>query len=154
MFSIEQIIYIKMYLALNNLQRLICHKTKQTKPNQTETFIPFLTFRFSTRGERETFFTMPTVPSDSTTRGASRIPNWPDPTEAQKSTHFALVQISTNSFFSKITQNLQPIASGHDFIHIPSPISYPGFLLWHLWLSHPPRASMNTCAQCVPLTVH
>ena len=33
MFSIEQIIYIKMDLALNNLQRLICHKTKQTKPN-------------------------------------------------------------------------------------------------------------------------
>ena len=28
---IEQIIYIKMNLALNNLQRLICHKTK---PNQ------------------------------------------------------------------------------------------------------------------------
>ena len=27
----EQIIYIKMDLALNNLQRLICHKTKQTK---------------------------------------------------------------------------------------------------------------------------
>ena len=33
MFEIEQIIYIKMDLALNNLQRLICHKTKQTKPN-------------------------------------------------------------------------------------------------------------------------
>ena len=28
----EQIIYIKMDLALDNLQRLICHKTKQTKP--------------------------------------------------------------------------------------------------------------------------
>ena len=35
-FPIEQIIYIKMNLALNNLQRLICHKTKQTKPNQTK----------------------------------------------------------------------------------------------------------------------
>ena len=31
----EQIIYIKMDLALNNLQKLICHKTKQTKPNLT-----------------------------------------------------------------------------------------------------------------------
>ena len=29
----ELIIYIKMYLALNNLQRLICHKTK---PNQSK----------------------------------------------------------------------------------------------------------------------
>ena len=28
----EQIIYIKMDLALNNLQRLMCHKTKPTKP--------------------------------------------------------------------------------------------------------------------------
>ena len=31
----EQIIYIKIDLALNKLQRLICHKTQQTKPNQT-----------------------------------------------------------------------------------------------------------------------
>ena len=30
--KIEQIIYIKIDLALNNLQRLICHKTHQTKP--------------------------------------------------------------------------------------------------------------------------
>ena len=36
MFEIELIIYIKMDLALNNLQRLICHKTQQTKPNQTK----------------------------------------------------------------------------------------------------------------------
>ncbi len=27
---------MKMDLALNNLQRLICHKTQQTKPNQTK----------------------------------------------------------------------------------------------------------------------
>ena len=33
-FSIEQIIYIKMDLALNNLQGLMCRETKQTKPNQ------------------------------------------------------------------------------------------------------------------------
>ena len=31
MFQIELIIYIKMDLALNNLQRLICHKTQPTK---------------------------------------------------------------------------------------------------------------------------
>ena len=29
----EQIIYIKMDLVLNNLQRLIYHKTQQTKPS-------------------------------------------------------------------------------------------------------------------------
>ena len=28
-----------MYLALNNLQRLICHKTQQTKPNHAAAMI-------------------------------------------------------------------------------------------------------------------
>ena len=28
-----------MDLVLNNLQRLICHKTQQTKPNQTRKYI-------------------------------------------------------------------------------------------------------------------
>ena len=32
----ELVIHIKMYLALNNLQKLICHKTQQTKPKMTE----------------------------------------------------------------------------------------------------------------------
>ena len=33
-FQIELIIYIKIYLALNKLQRLMCHKTQPTKkPN-------------------------------------------------------------------------------------------------------------------------
>ena len=30
LFEIELIIYIKIDLALNNLQRLICHKTQPT----------------------------------------------------------------------------------------------------------------------------
>ena len=37
----EQIIYIKMDLALNNLQRLICHKTQQTNMKMvTALFLP------------------------------------------------------------------------------------------------------------------
>ena len=32
LFGIELIICIKIDLALNNLQRLICHKTQKTKP--------------------------------------------------------------------------------------------------------------------------
>ena len=36
LFEIELIIYIKMDLALNNLQRLICHKTKSNKYFQTK----------------------------------------------------------------------------------------------------------------------
>ena len=43
-------------------------------------------------------------------------------------------------------------ASGHDVIHVIGPISYLGFLLWHLWLSHPPHACVNTCTQWVHLT--
>ena len=49
-------------------------------------------------------------------------------------------------------QHPQPIASGHDVIQTPAPISYLGFLLWHLWLSHPPLTHVNTCTQCVHLT--
>ena len=52
-------------------------------------------------------------------------------------------------FFLKITQNHQSIASGHDIIHIPITFPILVFLLWHLWLSHPPCASVNTCTQCV-----
>ena len=43
----ERIIYIKMDLALNNLQRLICHKTKQTKPNKEHVAIGHLWYFFS-----------------------------------------------------------------------------------------------------------
>ena len=35
MFETELSRCIKMDLALNNLQRLICHKSQRTKPNQT-----------------------------------------------------------------------------------------------------------------------
>ena len=116
-----------------------------------ETFITFLTFRFSTQGERDTIFTMLTVPSNPANAGASRSTKLTGLAQVQKSTRFVQPQISTNSFFQN-TQESQPIASGHDIIHIPSPIFYPGFLWWHLWLSHPPRANVNTCAQCEYLT--
>ena len=139
--------------------------------------LPSLVFSFSTQGERErdTIFTMPTVPSDPTTHGASQRPHFTGLAQVQKSTCFVQRQISTHwpskcvctpqsqldlpsfgsqltssrfksqlCFFSKITQNPQPIASGHDVIDIPRPISYLGFLLWHLWLSDPSRACVNT----------
>ena len=123
-----------------------------------ETFIIFLTFRFSTRGERDTIFTMLTVRPASTlnsltqqTRAHPAANNWTGLAQIWIPTRFVQSQISTNCFFQN-TQESQPIASGHDVIHIPGHISNPGFLLWHLWLSHPPRASVNTCTQCVHLT--
>ena len=32
----------------------------------------------------------------------------------------------------------------------PGHISYLGFLFWHLWMTHPPRARVNTCAHVSP----
>ena len=93
----------------------------------------FLTFSFSIRGERDTIFTMLTVPTSS----FSQLPSW---------TALAQVQISTHFFFSKSpkfpTHRFQAWRHSH-----PTHISYLGFLLWHLWLSHPPRASVNTCTK-------
>ena len=57
-------------------------------------------------------------------------------------------QLTAFFSYSKI---LSP-AYGHDVIHVPSLISYLGILLWHLWLSHPPCARVNTCTECVHLT--
>ena len=117
-----------------------------------ETFITFLTFRSSTRGERDKIFTMLTVRPASAlnsltqqTRAYPVANNWTGLTQIRIPT--LPVQISANCFFQN-TQESQLIASGHDVI------CYPEFLLWHLWLSHPPRASVNTCVQIVPLPVH
>ena len=41
-------------------------------------------------------------------------------------------------------------ASVHDVIHLHSPISYLGFLFWHLWMTHPLRARVNTCINVAP----
>ena len=45
----------------------------------------------------------------------------------EKSTRFIQLQISTHCFFSKISQNSQPITSGHNVIHIPSSFPIQGF---------------------------
>ena len=127
---------------------------RNTDDSRYETFITFLTFRFSTRGEGDTIITMLTVPSNPTTCGASRRPNWTDVAQVQKSTRFVQLQISTHCFFfQKSPKTLSPSLPGMTSFTFPV-ISSLGFLLWHLWLSHPPRVSVNTCAQCVPLPVH
>ena len=66
------------------------------------------------------------------------------------SSRFVQLQIPTNCFF----KNPLPIASGHDVIHIPNPISYPGFFIMTSVIVTSPRASVNTCAQCVLLPMH
>ena len=66
-----------------------------------KTFITFLTFRFSTRGERDTIFIMLTVPSDPTTRRNPVVHNWTGLPQVQKSIHFVQPWISTNCFFQE-----------------------------------------------------
>ena len=140
----EMFICIGIWKTLETLTTFFSSGTK---------LITFLTFRFfDTRRERDTFY-------------YADCSIWPHHARRISYTQldsprfgFQLASSSFKSqltaFFSKITQNPQPIASGHDVIHIPSLISHLGFLLWHLWLSHPPHTSANTCAQWVPLPVH
>ena len=93
-----------------------------------ETFITFLTFRFSTRGERVTIFTMLTVPSDPTTCGASHRPNWAGPAQVQKN------QLASSRFKSQLTasfqkspKNLSPLLPGMTSFTSPVPFSIQGF---------------------------
>ena len=47
----------------------------------------------------------------------------------------------------------QPTLPVRDVTYIPGHILYPGFLLWHLWMTRPLRARVNTCAHvCTWLT--
>ena len=90
-----------------------------------ETFITFFKFRLSTRGERDTIFTMPTVPSKPTTRGASRRPQvaWLHLAEHRKSTRSVQLQISTHCFFFKIPKNPSPLLLG--MTSSTSPVLFP-----------------------------
>ena len=87
-----------------------------------ETFLPFLTFSLSTRGERGTIFTMLTVP----TSPAVNFPIWTGPAQSQ---------ISTDAFL-KNHQKSQPLTSGHDVIHTPVLFPIWGFYYdicdWHV----------------------
>ena len=85
-----------------------------------------------------------------------KAPNWTGLAQSQISTDFwtarPRVKISTNCFFQKSPKISAPPFRAWRHLH-PSPISYLGFLLWHLWLSYPLRASVN-CTQCVHLHLH
>ena len=64
----------------------------------------------------------------------------------------AQVRISTNCFFQKSPEFPAHCFRAWHHSH-PSLIYFLGFLLWHLWLSHLPHASVN-CTQCVHPHVH
>ena len=77
--------------------------------------------------ETHTISAMLTIPSDPTMRGVSRRPNWPGLAEARKSTRFAQVQISTNSFFQKSPQILGPSLLSMTSFTSPVPYIIRGF---------------------------
>ena len=84
-------------------------------------FIYFFEFKVFRHKERETqFLSMLTFLSNPTTCGT------PSQTTGLASENRLA---SSNSVFFFKSQNPQPVASGHDVIHIPSPISYLGILL-------------------------
>ena len=112
------------------------------------------------RRERDIMFTMLTVPSEPTK--ARRIPlAQPDSPRPASNLHSLRPASNLNSPRSKSQLTVffkSPKFSVHRFRawRHPHPQShfYLGFLFWHLWLSHPPRTSVKTGAQCVYLHVH
>ena len=117
----------------------------------TKLLLPSWLLSFSTRVERDSISTMLTVPSDPTTRGHPVVNNWTGLAQVQKPTSFVQVQISTNSFFSKITQNPQLIASGHNVIHIPSHIFLSGvFIMTSVIVTSSPREREHLRSMCAP----
>ena len=91
----------------------------------TKLLLPSWLLRFSRRVERDTISTMLTVPSDPTTRGASRRPNWPGHAQVRKSTRLVEVQFLTHClfFFHKSPKILS--ASLPDMTSFTSPIPFP-----------------------------
>ena len=118
---------------------------------QVRNFYYLFEFKVFRHEEKETQFLQ-------LTRGTFRRPQLVSPRRDEKSTTFLKTRISTlvrslNLNYLFFFSNFKILsASGHDVIHVPDYISYLSFLLWHLWLSHPPRTRVNTCTQCVHLT--
>ena len=110
-----------------------------------ETFYYPFEFKVFRHEERETqFLTMLTFPSETHHVRYPAANYWSGLGELRK-INFLPLGSNLNALFFFKSPNHQSIASGHDDFHIPSPIFYLGFLLWHLWLLHPPRAHVNTC---------
>ena len=53
---------------------------------------------------------------------------------------------STHCFFSNLSPRFRCVTSPTS----PGPNTYLGFLFWHLWMTHPLRARVNTCVNVAP----
>ena len=134
--------------------RIEIRKTRNTDDSlgtRTKLLLPSLSLGFRHEERESQFFyadSSSIVSSQLTDQTNARTPRSPQTGLAlpkfEKSTRFVQVQISTNCFFPKSLK-----IPAHRFRawrhYIPSPICSLGFLLWHLWLSHPPRTRMAPC---------
>ena len=103
-----------------------------------ETFINFLTLvlRHEERERHNFYYADCTIwPNKRTAHPVAS--SWTGPTQSRILTcvFFKIAKFSTHRF------------RAWRYSHT-SPIFYLGFLLWHLWLSYPQRASVN-CTQCM-----
>ena len=76
-------------------------------------------------------------------------PNWSHRGETKNRLPSSRLESQLTIFFQIPKSSALP---GMTSFTSPVFIFYLGFLLWHLWLSHPPRVRVKTCTQCVHLT--
>ena len=128
--------------------RIGIRKTRNTDDSLgsgTKLLLPSLSLGFSTRGERDTIFTMLTVLSDPTNVYART----PQQTTGLASPRFES-QLVPSKFKSqltvlfKVTKNPSPSLPG--MTSFTSPILFSNWVFWHLWLTHPPPACTWTPA--------
>ena len=117
------------------------------------TFFLLLVFRHEERERHNSYYAdcsyIAHSPLPNWTARSPISANWPNKRAAHpvatSLTILAQVQISTDSFFQKSkfpVHRFRAWRQSH-----PSLIAYLRLLLWHLWLSHPPRTSVNTCTK-------
>ena len=119
-----------------------------------ETFIHLFEFKcFSTWGEREResfyadcFYNVSSQPNQRTAPVAHKFV-WPRP--ALNLDSLVRRQELSSLLFLK-SQNPQPTLPVRDVTHIPWSQFLSEILFWHLWMTNPPRAHVNTCVHVAP----
>ena len=112
-------------------------------------FITFLSLRFFDMRRETQFLTILTFPSDPTTCGTP--PQTTGLASASSENWLALSNPKSQLtvFFSN-SKILCPSLLGMTTFTSPVLFLYLGFLLWHLWLSHPPCAREYLHSMCAP----
>ena len=155
-FRVCPLTYFLYYCNIRIRKMFIClgipkhRNTDDTRWFRYEMFIDFmsLVFRHEERERRNFYYADCSIwPNKRVTHPV--VSNWTGLAQAQKSTGLARRQKSSNCFFQKSPKFPAPRFRAWRHSHTIA-ISYLGFLLWHLWLSYPPRTSVNCTQICAP----